>query len=110
MINEFYDDVVNKNSNRIATAELIKKLKEYISYHFNTEEKFLTQHNYPEYREHKKEHDIFAAKVQDIEKRFRQDKLILSVEITNFLQNWLIHHIKGTDKAYSDFLIKHGIS
>ncbi len=69
----------------------------------------MTKYNYPDYITHKKEHDIFIAKVSDLEKRFKSGGIIITFEITSFLKDWLKTHINGTDKKYSNFFIKHGV-
>ena len=33
----------------------------------------------------------------------------LSMEVMNFLKNWLIKHIQGTDRKYGPFLRSHGL-
>ncbi len=36
-------------------------------------------------------------------------KLVLSIEITTFLKNWLIEHIKDADMAYSRHFNENGL-
>jgi hemerythrin len=47
--------------------------------------------------------------VLDLEDRYNNGGLVVSFEITTFLKKWLIDHIQGTDKEYSDFLIAKGV-
>jgi len=108
MINDFYEKINNKASNELI-SELINKMKSYTIVHFGTEEKYFKKYNYPAFKIHKKEHDYFVDKVVDLEKRYNDGKMILSVEITNFLKDWLIKHIQGTDMKYTNFLIQKGV-
>jgi hemerythrin len=108
MINEFYENIRSK-SNKEIISELIKNMKEYIKFHFKSEEDLLKINRYPDYHKHKIEHERFINKVTDFETRFNNGHLILSFEITNFLKDWLKKHIQGTDKKYSDFLISKGV-
>ena len=103
MLNEFYDNIVSK-SNKENISELIKKMKDYTVFHFINEERQLRQHNYPKFEEHKAEHQKFIDKVTEMENRFNEGKLILSLEVTTFLKDWLQHHIMVIDKKYSNFL------
>ncbi len=84
-------------------------MKEYTVFHFSTEEQYMIQYNYPEYLEHKVEHVRFVQRVLDFENRYKNGKLILTLEITNFIKKWVANHIITTDKKYSDFLINRGV-
>jgi hemerythrin-like metal-binding protein len=108
MINEFYDNISNRSSRELI-SELIAKMKDYTVFHFNYEENIFKKHNYIKTDAHKKEHDDFVAKVLDLEDRYNNGGLVVSFEITTFLKKWLIDHIQGTDKEYSDFLIAKGV-
>jgi len=108
LINEFYEHI-QKGSQKEKMQEVITALKKYTLFHFTTEEKLMTQHHYEGLVVHKKEHEAFVAKVLDFETRYNAGKMILSVEITNFLKNWVVNHIMGTDKKYSSFLTSKGV-
>ncbi len=108
MINDFYDNIkIRANDDNIST--LISGMKRYAIMHFDIEEKYMVKYNYPDYHEHKKEHDLFISKVKELESKFNQGKLIVSFEITSFLKDWLKAHIMGTDKKYTEFFIKNGV-
>ncbi len=109
MINEFYDNIVAK-SNEENISELISKMKDYTVYHFGREERHLKLHKYPKLEEHIEEHKKFIDKVSDMERRFAEGKIILSLEVTSFLKDWLQYHIMVTDKMYTDFLLRKGVS
>jgi len=34
---------------------------------------------------------------------------VLSLEVMNFLKDWLMNHIQGSDKKYGPYLNSHGI-
>ena len=101
MINEYHEvGIVQKKSNE-AVEKLLKGLLDYTKYHFSTEEAFMQKNNYLGYPAHKKEHDAFTQKVSDIYDRFKNGRMVLSVEISNFLKDWLLNHILQVDKKYS---------
>ncbi len=108
LINEFYRKI-SIQSPKESIFELIKALKDYTVFHFSTEEKYMKQFDYPGYLKHKNEHDQFVNKVLDFEDRYKNGKLILTLEITNFIRTWVANHICNTDKLYSDFLNKNGV-
>ena len=115
MINNFYEEIhkihegaSDKTLNDLR-ADLIEKMKNYAVDHFRTEEEYFLKYNYPDYENHKKEHDDFALKVIDIEERFKKGELILSTELTDYLKDWLFDHIQDSDQKYSSFLMEKGV-
>lgn len=108
LINKFYEEVSHRTNDENISI-LIKGMKEYTQMHFNNEEKYMQLFKYPDYAVHKKEHDLFIAKVTDVEAKFNKGKVILSYEITSFLKDWIKNHIQVSDKKYTDFFIKNGV-
>lgn len=108
LINTFYEGI-SQGSNKEKLVEMILALKNYTVYHFGTEEKYMEKFGYPDYASHKKEHEQFVKKVLDFEERFKSGKMLLTLEVTGFIKDWISHHIMGTDKKYSDFFISKGI-
>ncbi len=115
MINEFYDEIHKIHEGKSTStlnevrAELIMKMKDYSIFHFKTEEELFELHNYSDKEAHKKEHDEFSLKVSDIEKKYKEGKLVLSTELTDYLKDWLFEHVKDCDQKYSEFLIEKGV-
>ena len=56
--------------------------------------------------QHKKEHDNFIQKVTDLEEKYTAGKMIISIEITNFLKDWINNHIKSSDQRYSEYILR----
>jgi len=108
MINEFYDNIINKSTTE-SINKLIVEMKNYTVVHFANEEKIMQKTLYPNYSMHKIEHDKFVSKIIEIEDKLKSGKLVISIEITTFLKDWLKNHIQVTDKRYSDYFIKNGI-
>ncbi|MBN2756345.1 MAG: hemerythrin family protein [Bacteroidales bacterium] len=105
MINDFYENIKTR-SNKENISLLLKKMKEYTILHFKTEEAYLKKINFPQTENHKKEHDKFIEKVADVEKKFNEGKMVLSVEITTFLKEWLKTHILIIDMKYANYKSK----
>ena len=108
LINDFYDNITKK-ANRENVLSLVQGMKKYTEMHFSTEEKYMTQFNYANLKEHQKEHYEFIAKVGELEDRIKNGRIVVSVEVTNFLKSWIKNHIQTTDVLYSDFLVKNGV-
>lgn len=84
--------------------ELLNFLTNYITTHFENEEKFQQDIGYDLYEEHKKRHAFFKEKVMS----FVNDK---NESVTNydliklnlFVKDWLIQHIFNEDRKIGDF-------
>jgi hemerythrin len=108
MINEL-DDALHQGKGRDALGKIINGLIIYTGTHFKTEEKYFDQFGYPEADSHEKEHLDFVAKVSDFKSGFEKAKFGLSIEVMNFLSDWLQKHIKGVDKKYGPFFNEKGL-
>ncbi len=108
LINELAEAMHNKKGKEVLKG-IIDEMAKYAVYHFQTEEKYMKEFDFPGYDEHKKEHDSFVEKVKEFQKEYEEGKSLLTVEILMFLRDWLIKHILGTDKKYGPFLIEHGV-
>lgn len=108
LIDDFYANIQSKSPMERMEV-LISAMKEYSVFHFSEEESLMLKAGYADYAVHKQQHDAFIAKVDDYTNRFKSGKLILSVEITNFIKEWLVKHISVMDKAYAPTLAEKGI-
>ena len=88
---------------------VLKEMGEYTVYHFQAEERLMAAKGYPGLAAHRAEHEAFVAKVKDLTARFEQGSIALSIETLNFLKDWLVHHIQGTDKRYGAFFSQAGV-
>ncbi len=89
---------------KLAIAQVINNLRKYAQEHLLEEENFLLDIGYPDYEEHKKQHEIFKDKLAKFCDDFNSDRYLLHFEIAVFLKNWILNHIKVVDKKYADFL------
>ena len=80
-------------------------LLDYVVEHFEDEELFLQEINYPQYASHKKIHENLVNNMRDFGKKISERDLDKR-ELSSFLQNWLITHILGVDMKYADFFNK----
>ncbi|MEI7810892.1 MAG: bacteriohemerythrin [Ignavibacteria bacterium] len=107
-INELHE-AMKAGKAKEALSIIIQNLIKYTQTHFTLEEKYFAQFDYPDTAGHKREHQLFVSKVLDYQGRFLTGSSIVSIEIINFLRDWLIHHICVVDKKYSPFLIERGV-
>jgi len=85
------------------TGSVLNDLAAYTRYHFSAEEGYLKQANYPGLEEHQAKHRKMTQQVRDLQQRFASGEQ-LTMEVMDFLKNWLMLHIMKTDKKYTPYL------
>jgi hemerythrin len=108
MINELHSAMLS-GKGREALGETFTGLVEYTKTHFSTEETLMSQHGYPELKAHRESHDEFTNKVTAMYNDFTEGNILISIELMNFLKDWLINHIARVDKKYAPFFSEKGI-
>ena len=94
---------------REVIGKILSSLIEYTLTHFTYEEKLQQTAGYPAYQEHHKIHEELVRQVKEFNDKFQSGNTMLTVELMNFLKTWLMNHIKGDDKKYSQLMIAKGI-
>jgi hemerythrin len=87
-----------------AVGQTLTNLVEYTKHHFACEERLMQLHDYPEYAEHKAFHDDLTARVLEFQRGFQAGRSVVTIELFQFLKDWLSHHIGDTDRKVSVYL------
>lgn len=90
-------------------GQTLAELVDYTVYHFSTEERLFQQHGYPGYAEHKAQHDELTRQAKELKAKFDKGDALITLDVMNFLVDWLNKHIIGSDKLYTSFLNKKGV-
>ncbi len=108
----FIDELYQAMSQRRGDAAVVPILNNLVAYtktHFAAEERAMEAFKYAGYPEHKQEHTALTLRVMDFVKQHQEGKAALSLEIGQFLKDWLTHHIVETDKQYGPYLASKGV-
>jgi hemerythrin-like metal-binding protein len=84
-----------------ASGTILDELIRYTESHFKYEEGMLRQRQYSNLAAHQTEHKKLTGQVVELRERFRSARLTMSVEVMQFLKNWLANHILVHDQAYA---------
>lgn len=89
---------------------LIDELLEYTEYHFDYEEKLMEKYNYEGYAQQLEEHKFYTDKIKGISARdVDSDQQKATVEIVDFLSEWISSHIVFSDRKYASYFKEKGI-
>ena len=109
-------DIINQLHQAMASGKgkdvLCKTLEDLIKYtksHFAAEEGVLQKHGYPDFPAHHAEHERLTGIVVDFHQKLMSNQIGLSVNVMDFLRDWLGNHILGVDKKYAPFLKTQGV-
>ena len=108
MINKLYD-AMKVGKSKDVMGEILNNLISYTATHFKTEEKYFDLYSYPEKETHKAEHEKFVETVTKFKEEFDSGNATISIEVMNFLRDWLTKHINGEDKKYTKCFNDHGL-
>ncbi|MBT4837034.1 MAG: hemerythrin family protein [Methylococcales bacterium] len=92
------------NMDELTIEKILNELIDYTKYHFEREEKLMLLNEYPDFLAHQHLHNEMIREVSKSIDAYKQDKSKTINQIVFYLKNWLIHHIKGSDREYMPYL------
>lgn len=109
LINELYV-AFTAGRDRDILSRLIREISDYCLYHFSDEERLMAETGYPDTEHHTAQHRTFVHKTVDFLVDAAEGKEDLSLEVLDFLTDWWIGHIQGTDVRLGEYLKAQGLS
>jgi len=102
------NDIFEAGKNRRGAHELLptlKYLKNYVKEHFENEEQLQTESKYPKYQQHKRAHEEFIKKVDQLFEKFKKDGASLSVilDVNKAILDLFVQHITILDKEFAAY-------
>ncbi len=95
---------VHYQTGEIFEKEALDEVVAYTKYHFEREEKMLEEAGYPDLEAHKALHSKMIAEVDGFVKEYDKRGHEALEEVAQYLKDWLVGHINGTDQEYSSLL------
>jgi hemerythrin-like metal-binding protein len=84
--------------------EAMSKMVEYVRFHFSAELQILERINYPEYHDHKKQHEDLVKNILEAVKEFGENKPLVPHHFVRTLKDWVFSHIAIYDKSYALYI------
>jgi hemerythrin len=104
-------NMVKKFSNKPKNVlEILDQMTEYALKHFETEEYYMKEFDFPGYQHHKNEHIDFTNTIIDYKNRVVRGDYQIINEILEYIVEWVDNHIQVTDKEYIDCFKKNGLN
>src|SRR5215467_2116223 len=97
-------NAMSNGQGRASLAKILDRLVQYTSVHFAHEERLMRLADYPELAEHAAEHALLTRKVLQFQQDFEAGRMVITIQVLQFLKDWLHHHIKGSDQKYAPHL------
>jgi methyl-accepting chemotaxis protein len=102
LINQFYDALQDGKSKDVLSKTLTE-LVSYVDIHFADEENLMRQIRYPALAAHQTKHRRLVDHVKKLFSDFQAGRPVNSLNLADFLKNWLVQHIQKEDKQYGRF-------
>lgn len=103
LLNSLYDSMRIGESKK-NLQHILQELITYTDMHFKTEEKYFDLYNFSKKSDHKQHHDLLRKQVIEFNEKYLAGNTTISIELMNFLKNWIQNHIMNEDMQYSEFL------
>lgn len=108
ILNELNESVFAMKSQDVL-GKIFKELSDYSNYHFDTEEKYFADFNYDGAQPHIAEHKNYIKRLGEIEAKIGADETKTALELIDFMEDWMVHHIDVMDKGYTKCFQDHGL-
>ncbi|MGJ5814682.1 bacteriohemerythrin [Paludibaculum fermentans] len=105
LINRLQDAML-QGQGKAVIESVLNDLDEYTRTHFAFEEQLLAKHGYSRLIGHEAQHRGFIGKLTQLREEYRSGSITMSVQVMEFMKDWLTQHIMQEDQAYSAHLVK----
>ena len=91
------------DEDRQRSSRLLREVEKYADFHFLSEENLMLDINYPDYEEHRAEHEYLLAQLKEKCFEYKHHDIELS-ELTGFLFEWFALHTTQVDAKLTRYI------
>ena len=106
---ELYDAMV-AGQGKAALSRILDRLVQYTVVHFAHEERLMRLYDYPDFAEHKAQHEALTKRVLQFQQDFESGRAAITVQLLQFLRTWLTQHIQGSDQKLAPYLKQRAVA
>ncbi len=107
-LNTIYE-LFDSPDKREQVGALLSELEQYAQVHFKSEEDLFSKYKYHALATHALEHRFYEQKVNEFKTRFDSSDEKVTLDMLEFLADWLTGHILGSDQEYRRYLNNCGV-
>ncbi|MDR2576345.1 MAG: bacteriohemerythrin [Treponema sp.] len=85
-------------------TETMGRMVDYVRFHFSAEQEILHRIKYPEYKEHKKQHEKLIRDIIKAVTAHNKGEKFVPNQFVRTLRDWILSHIAIVDKQYVIFI------
>ena len=105
LINLLFNACLTGNETLETTfKDSMSRMVDYVRYHFTAEQDLLMRVNYPNFNEHKKQHEVLIKNILEASKEHSSGKKFVPHNFVRTLKDWVLGHIAVSDKAYAAYV------
>jgi hemerythrin-like metal-binding protein len=103
LINKLQDAMAGAQGKNVL-GSVLDELVSYTFVHFNAEEALMQHYDFPGLVDHQLEHARLKTAALKLSEDFRSGSVTMTVQVMQFLKNWLQGHIMRRDQEYAKFI------
>ena len=104
LTNELHEACLSGKEVTAVFKEAMSRMVEYVRFHFSAEQQILERVNYPDYNNHKRQHDALIKDILEAAKDHQDGKRFVANNFVRTLKEWIVSHIAVTDKLYAVYV------
>lgn len=109
LINELHAAMLTGKGSA-AQAGILAELIHYTQGHFDAEEAYMRSVQFAGFPDHRLKHEMLTREVLTFQKNLEAGNVILSIDLMNFLRDWLQNHIAVEDSQYAAWVKRNAAS
>lgn len=108
LLNRLYDNIMDGSASNLSTGAILDQLHDFVIKHCAHEEALLASVDYPDLAKTSRDHEDLRRTIEEYQRKLAEHGGI-SMELANFLMEWVLQHVLKEDKKCGVFLNAAGI-